>query len=576
MSFANFSWPWVLAGLGLLAAGLYALQILRIRYREVTVVSTLLWRKAMQEAPVRKLREHFKHPWAYALVLAICSLIWLALAEPQIKQTDDGRFHVLILDGSAAMAAGDRYEDAVQALKDQVRSLPPERRQVLWSGAQVRSLLNPGEDDLLLDRRLKSLKPEAAPAGAEKLIGDLSATRHGRESTEVLLFGAAPVSKTVIASLPKDFSVKRAKAIEPLKHNSGITALGFADAQSGHWDKVDVYLQAQATGNEAVKAQDLSIDLDGKPVTVALQPIPGGEGGGWLLQELPAQGGLLTVRLSGKDDLELDNSASLRLPNKPFINVQLSPQLDAQLRAVLLADPAIRVTDTDAMLVIRNGGESIGGNLPALEFVGANSQPQAFLLTYPKNVDAEGGFTEAVNAIGLKQIDAMALADAARRPIEVSMKAGEQWKVSLWQELLGEDFNFTRSRSFPLFIASSVRWLAGIQPGYPYAAAGEPLSGDSIDSVHVVDDKGRPIDALGVKFTPEQAGPLALASRARPLAVSLLDPVTTEGGADSSLEVASSLASDGVSSSHWVTALILLALLLLAAEWYWYRKGRMP
>ncbi len=576
MNFANFSWPWVLGGLGVLAAGLFALQILRIRYREVTVVSTLLWRRAMQEAPVRKFWERFKHPWAYLLILAICATLWLALAEPQPERDSDGSFHVLVLDGSAGMAAGERYAQAIEALKDQVGALPPGQRQVLWSGAQVRTLLNPGEDELLLERRLEKLVPQAAPAGVERLIGELAMTRHGQQGTEVLIFGDAPVRQAVIDSLPQGISVRRAQAIQALERNTGITALGVADAQSGIWDRVDVFLQVQTSDGAAVDAGALQIDLDGQPVGAPLRAAPG-ERNGWLLQDLPALGGLLTVRLGAEDELALDNVASIRLPAKPYIDVQLSPSLDSALRAVLEADPAVRLTDVSPQLVIRHEGESLGGTLPALEFVDAGRQAQAFLLTYPQDLQGENYFADAVEAIGLTQIDAMALADAAQRPIEVSMQSGDAWKLSLWQELLGEDFNFTRSRAFPLFIANSVRWLAGIPAAYPYVAAGQPLMADAAErTVQVVDDEGRAIDPLGVAFVPEQAGTLPLAAGARPLSVSLLDPLTTTTAAEPTLEVPAGAVGGGASSNHVLTVLLLLALLLLSAEWYGYRKGRMP
>jgi Aerotolerance regulator N-terminal len=576
MTFVNFSWPWVLGGLAVLAAGLYVLQILRIRYREVTVVSTLLWRKAVGESPVRKFREHFKHPWAYATSFAICALFWLALAQPTRQYAGDSSFHVLILDGSAGMAAGDRYEKAVAALKDRVRALPEDRRQVLWSGAQVASLLIPGEDALLLDRRLRDLKPEAAPASMERLLGDLSVIhRDDINTTEVTIFGAAPVHQALLNSMPRGFSVKRASAVEQMAHNAGITALGVSDAQSGKWDKVDVFLQAQSNDNTVIGPNNLQIDVDGKPITATLQAQ--GESQGWVIEDVDAQGGLMTVKLLGEADaLALDNSASIRLPNKPFINVQLSATLEGSLEAVLQADPAVRLTHTNAQLVIRNAGENLGGTLPALEFVAASEQSPAFLLTFPGNL-GEARFTEAVDSIGLGQIDAMALADTAQWPIEVSMKQGRQWRLSLWHELLTDDFNFTRSRAFPLFLAHAVRWLAGVPTAYPYAAAGKPLTGDAIDSnVHVIDAKGRSIDPLGVAFVPERAGALTLDTGARSLSVSLLDPATTVGGDESTLQVAAGDSGDRAGANVWVTALLLLGLLLLVAEWCWHRQGRMP
>ncbi|MEJ1962754.1 MAG: BatA and WFA domain-containing protein [Gammaproteobacteria bacterium] len=573
MKFAGFPLPWVLAGLVALAVGLYVLQILRTRYRRVIVVSTFLWRQAMQEAPVRKFRERFAHPWAYLLILSICTLIWLALAQPQPVRAGDGSFNVLVLDGSAGMAAGNRFESAVEALRERVAALPEDRRQVLWSGADVRTLLNPGENAVLLERRLRDLEPAPAPSRIETLLGELAMTHHGGAATEVTLFGDAPLGRASAPSFPKGFSVRRAKAAVPMAHNAGITALGVTGAQSGRWDAVDVYLQALSNDAAAVDANALQIDLDGKPVASALRK----QADGWLLRNVPARGGVLTVRLAKRDALALDDTASIRLPDKPFIRVLLSPALDDVLRSVLTADPAVRLVDADANLVIRQAGEEIGGALPALEFVAASRQPQAFLLTYPATLESDARFAEAVDAIGLRQIDATALADAARRPIEVAMREGPQWKLSLWQELLGEDFNFTRSRAFPLFVANAVRWLAGTQAAYPFAAAGRPLSSDAIGNPpHVVDAARRAIDPPGVPFVAEQAGNLELDGRAGPLAVSLLDPLTTVGGDSAAIEVREEISGAGPSADHWITALLVLALLLLAAEWYGYRRGRLP
>lgn len=586
MRFAGFSVPWIIGGFAALAVGLYVLQILRIRYRKVIVVSTVLWRQAMHEAPVRKFRERFAHPWAYLLILTICSLMWLALAEPQPVRAADGSFHVLILDGSAGMAAGHRFETAVEALNSSVSALPEDRRQVVWSGAEARTLLNPGENVALLERRLRGLKPDAAPSRLETLLRELSMTYHGRTTTEVTLFGYAPLSGALLDSLPKNFNVVRAKAVVPMTHNVGMTALGVTDAQSGQWDAVDVYLRAQSSDAATVEASALQIDIDGKSVTSALRK----QADGWLLQNVPAHGGLLTIRLMQPDALALDNTANIRLPNKPFIRVWLSPTLEGVLKAMLQADPAVTLTDTDASLVIRQAGDGIGGALPALEFVAANRQPQAFLLTYPDTLEGEERFAATVDAIGLRQINATALADAAQRPIEVSMRAGPQWKLSLWHELLSEDFNFTRSRAFPLFVANAVRWLAGTSTAYPFAAAGHPLTIDlaaanaghplSSDSaagtVHVVDAAHRVIDPVGVPYVAERAGVLELEAGASPLAVSLLDPLTTQGGDSATLGVRTYVAGSGASASHWITALLLLALLLLAGEWYGYRKGRLP
>jgi len=577
MTFANFTWPWILGGIALLAAGLYALQFLRVRYRDVTVVSTMLWQQVLQQAPVRTFRRRFEHPWAYLLILTICALLWTALAGPTVSPRADDRFHVLILDGSARMSAQgataqgvnqSRYATAVEELTQRVRKLPAERRQVLWSGASARTLLMPGEDVALLAKRLQGLAPEAAPSQMESLLSQIAAERSsvaGRESgaaTDVTIFGDAAVSAEVLSSLPKTFTVRRAHAVEPVGRNVGITALGLSESR---WGKVTVYLEALSSDATPVAASEFSLDLDGQPVPTNRLTA---SGAGWLIRDLPAQGALFSVKLKAHDALPLDDSASIRLPARPVLRVQLSASLDNSLRTLLQADPAVLLTDADPMVVVRRAGESLGGAVPALEFISAKNQSAAFQLTYPNTVDDEADLISAVNGIGLNQIDAMALADAAQKPIEVAFVEGRQWRISVWQELLTDEFDFTRSRAFPLLVAQSVRWLAGVAPGYPYVRAGRELVTDSAE--------GTPAMWLGAPYVPMKAGELAWHTNGKPLAVSLLDSATTRAGRDDSLEVSTELAERGTSSNLLITSLLLLALLALAGEWYGHLQGRVP
>ncbi len=588
MTFANLSALGVAAGLAGLAAALFVLQQLRTRYRDQTVVTTLFWKQVVHEAPVRKLRDRFRHPLAYALVLAICSLLWLAVAEPQLGRRPDQTFHILVLDGSAGMAAGDRFATAVDALERQVARLPSDRRQVIWSGADIRPLLSPGEHALLLRARLARLAPQAAPASLERLLRQLSATSADGGSnapTSVLVFGDAPVRTQVLDQVPASMTVKRATASAPLAGNSGITALGVSDAASGAWDKVDVFVQVQGTGDRRAAPVVTAANTPSVQIEVNGQAVPGNAiarvGQGYVVADVPAAGGLLTVRVvedrSDADSLPLDNVASVRLPTKPILNVQLSASLQAVLRPLLAADAGVTLVTGQADVVIRRKGESVGGTAPALEFVPAAAQSQAFLLTHPDSLDSSAVFTNAVADIGLQQIDAMSLARSSGRPIEVSIASGNEWRFSVWEELLAEEFDFTRSRAFPLFVANAVRWLADTESWHPYVAAGRPLIASSAGrGPEILNAGGRVLDPVGVRFVPVAAGDLKVNGRAAPLSVSLLDADVTTGARDESLEMATLAPVDLTPATGLVTALLILALLLLAAEWYFFQMGRMP
>jgi hypothetical protein len=133
---------------------------------------------------------------------------------------------------------------------------------------------------------------------------------------------------------------------------------------------VDVFVDVQATADRKVDPAGVAIDLDGKAVTGAIaQAGSSGRPGSFVLQDLPASGGLLTVRLTGADSLLLDNAASVRLPDKPLVKVLLSPSLAGAIGPVLDADRGITATRDGPHVVIRRAGETVGGTLPALEFV---------------------------------------------------------------------------------------------------------------------------------------------------------------------------------------------------------------
>ena len=143
MSFLNLPIAAVIAGLGGLATLLFYLQRLRVRHREVEVATTLFWHEATRHAQARVFRKQFRHPAAYLLILSIASLIWLALAEPHFSPRDNVET-IVLLDGSAGMARTDRFDRAVDAMRDAVARVDPARRTVILCAGFGQTLLHPG------------------------------------------------------------------------------------------------------------------------------------------------------------------------------------------------------------------------------------------------------------------------------------------------------------------------------------------------------------------------------------------------------------------------------------------------
>lgn len=566
MSFANLPLSGVLAGIAGIAALLFLLQLLRIRHVEVAVPTTLFWREAAREAPVRILRGVFRHPLAYLLVLAICTLLWLAFAGPEAHDDRTSAYRVLFLDGSAHTAAGDDFEQAVDKLKADLAGFPDGRREVIWGGARNIKLLKAGEDRLLLDRRLASLAPEAAPSALNEQLRLLSLPGVAPESLEFVVYGRAPAEFAVIERLPTGTRLSRAIDYPDGESNHGIAALGVNPAASGRWDRLDLLIRVAGTPDAAAGA-DMTVEVAGVPLSDdRLERLGDGV---VVVRDLAADGREVEVRLEAGDELALDNVARLTLPTRRVVRVALTDDLDPAIRHAIEADPGLAITDEDASVAIRARGTAAFGDLPALEFAPAAEQATAFEIGYTGNDSAEMALRASVAALGLDQIDAAGLAAEAQRPVGVQLRQADLPGISVWEELLAH-YNFTGSRSFPLFVSRALRWLAGEPAWHPYLAAGRPLPTATVWSLAAEADPS--LDALGADYVLGAAG--TVSSDRGDEAVALSSDTVTERHPGTPL-VASQAGGD-FGGTGIVTWLILTVLLLLGAEWYLYQRGLMP
>lgn len=566
MSFANLPLLGVVAGIAGIAALLFLLQLLRIRHVEVAVPTTLFWRAAAREAPVRVLRGVFRHPLAYLLVLAICTLIWLAFAGPEAHDDRTSAYRVLFLDGSAHTAAGDDFERAVDRLKSDLAGMPEGNREVVWGGARNLKLLKAGEDRLLLDHRLAGLAPEATPSALNAQLRLLSMPGVAPESLEFVVYGRASADAAILETLPAGIRVSRAIDYPASRPNRGVAALGVNPAASGHWDRLDLLIRIGSTP-DAVPADGISVRMNGQPL--------GDDRLEWLaddtvtVRDLPADGSSVAVQLETGGELTLDDMARLTLPIRRVVRVALAGDLDQAVRHAIEADPGLEVVAENPSIVIRQRGVEAFDDLPALQFAPAADQETAFEIAYTGDDSAELALRSSIAALGLDQIDAAGLAAEAQRPVGVQLHHAGLPAISVWDALLAH-YNFTGSRSFPLFVSRAARWLAGEPAWHPYLAAGKPLPSTTVWSLATAPDPS--LDALGADYILGAAG--TVETNGAEAAIALLSDAVTGGNAGTPL--AMSQAGGGIADTGIVTWLILAALLLLGIEWYLYQRGLMP
>lgn len=552
MTLGGFGLPLFAAGLAALAAALFALQRLRVRHREVRVPTVIFWREAVEESRARVLVRRFRHPWAYALILAAASLLWLAAAGPRAGG-DPAVERLLLLDGSAAMRAPGRFTAAADALRARAAASPRARTRVVLAAGRPLTLLAPDEELALLGRRLEGLAVEACPSTLADAIAAAAAALAPDARLEAEVFGDGALDPGRVAALGARVSVRRATpppeggAAEPI-----LAAFGVSEAASGAWDRVDLYARSSA-------GPAPSLELDGAPLPVE----PAAEDLAVVARDVPARGGSVRARLDGRA------AAERVLPDRTPIRVALAPGAPPALAAALAADSGVALVAEEPEIAIRAAGSGFRPGLPALEWTLAASGGAAFTVRGPA-ADAGDELRRSFDRLGLREVDAVGLAEQAGRPIELRFLVDDAGRsIQLWSALLGDDFDFTRSRSFPLFLGAAVRWLAGEPELAAEHAAGRDAAGLEAP---LRDADGAALDGAGANFRLPRAGDWTDA-RGTLVSAALLDPALADLAAAGTFRGEAGAASAGFDPLPWIAA---LALALLVGEWILFRRGRIP
>ena len=286
--------------------------------------------------------------------------------------------------------------------------------------------------------------------------------------------------------------------------------------------------------------------------------------------DLPAKGQLLRAALPSGDALALDDVAAFALPDRTPVPVAVGPGVPTVVRQAVASDPGLVIRDDGARVAVRLVGADFGDGLPALELSDPSGADDAFLVFHDEDQDPSAVLDELYTGLGLQEIDAMAAAAALGRSVTMGAKPAPQRRLWVWRQLLADDYDFVRSRSFPLFMGLGVRWLARVEETPSRVAVGEPVTvGDA--EVVAGEVRGR---SFGAAFSPRAAVRHALGDGAA-VHASLLDPLAT--GAAPTGAIAVPQAPEGAAGGvDLVTILLMVALALLCVEWGLYRTSRIP
>lgn len=532
MNFSQFTPTAVWTGLAAIAVGLYLLQRLRVRFQQVDIVTTLFWRQAQEENRTRVLTQRFRHPWIYLFLLAIAALLWFAAAGIN-WQREGERDYLLVLDGSLAMTEDALWQQAVESVQQDAADLPISQRQVWLAQSPPLLLLQKGEHERLLGERLNLQQAKNQSSQLASLLHRHAANPQRRTPTQVRLYGQSRLSEEDSQLLPTDFELVYRNPLLHLAENRGILTASWHESKSGQWDRVD--FAATVLG----EIEPWQLQLNQKAWQTAPQLLSNDDGSTTLcFRDLPADGGNLLLTLPGDDGLAADNQYSCTLPSRQVINVAISEDLASSLSGVIEADPALNQVSAGEADVLISSDTNASSALPQLLFTTAASS-HAIHVQSASFANAEQLLNQAVPALGVAQIDGLALAESLQREVSLGATASGTPQIQLWRALLNPEHGFVHSQSFPQFLSRSVRWLH------------QPKAMSSADQVST--------NGLSGQTAASQLDAAATLRLAQPVAsAEVPDPLTE--------------------SRRWPMwrLLILLVIALLFLEWAWFQQGRLP
>jgi hypothetical protein len=396
LTFLNLWALWIAAAA---VPALLILYFLKLRRREQTVPSTLLWKRAVQDLQVNAPFQRLRRNLLLLLQLLILALAILALARPIVETTvsDEDRV-VLLIDRSASMntleADGQtRLERAKEQAVRLVKTLNQRSRSwrsfLSLEGAEARtqvmviafsnaaSIISPFTTNTgRLEDLIRRIRPTDAPTDIREALALAEAyMAPPTMTTDRTPVSAETPSKIVLISdggVPDlDDLVLQSGSLEFLlsgetRDNVGITALR-TQRNYEEPEIVDVFLRVQNFNPEPVNT-DVRLYVDGALVTgkaVALGPRvldrPNPEGpppvetgtqdaaGGSepalpnpvsLSFELPLnRGAVIEARLRRDDTLPVDNTASAVIPPPRKLRVLVVSQGNRLLDSVLAGLP---------------------------------------------------------------------------------------------------------------------------------------------------------------------------------------------------------------------------------------------
>jgi hypothetical protein len=537
VNFGLFSLPTALAGVFALAALLWIAQRLRVRHREVEVLSTMFWQAALEETRARVFVRRFRHWPAWVLLVVIASLLWLLAGRPRTTSRDGVR-HIVLVDWSVDDAR-QRADDLDLAI-DLAATLPVTDREIVAVSTELETLLHAGEP-LELARLRSQAATAIAPDDLDWALAALASRASSTTRIAIHLVGDGRVDRRRWRELER--SVDSAESLQldrvtrdrlSLPARPRLVTLGAADSARGDWRTVDVWLRFTTADDQPLDPQRIAMSQGGEKLN---QPLVVRGDGTFELLDMPADGSEI--------DLTLDGAAvgALTLPSRRTIRVRMDADTPASLRQLIALDPACEVVESQADVRV--------GSAAVANFRLSTIDEPAFLIQSDAD-DPQAALRQLVDELALRQVDATSIAEQSGQVVDVQVAAGSKRTLAVWQSLFSPAFDFQESRACPVFVSRSIRWLAQQPPLVEWAELGERLPAAAPPFDRANGQLAATLDGRSFRTTRLAAKPAAeaqLAAHDTVASFTLFNPASWLG---------------------------LLVVGLLIGEWILFQRGRLP
>ncbi len=460
------------------------LYFLRLRRKDRRVPSTLLWQPSTADlqanTPFQRLRK------SLVLFLQILLLVVLALlvARPFLRvRALSGESVVIVIDASASMQATDVRPDRIGAAKDAAGKIVADLSKgdeacVIEAGRRTRVRAG-----FTTNRRaLAGAIAKVAATDTETALRDglalaVSVAKKRPEAQIVLISDGAfpPLDDVVLGG-------QRVRFVQVGRNgfNAGITAM---DARRDYSTRGAVQLFVQIT-SFADRPTSFVLEMYHDDSLVDARPVelPAGGTRGEVFADLPYEAGVVRARIDLKDDLAADNAAYAYLVPRGELAVLLVGEESLFLQRALETDPRARVSrvaiadyrpETPAQVRVFNGwapdklpdGGSLlidtsAGNGPA-EVTGSAPTPTVVRWDDRHPVMRYVSFDQVAVAEALTvspRAWGQVLVEGDTTPLVVAGQKGTVRAVFVGFQL--ERSNLPLRAAFPILIQNCLEWLA--------------------------------------------------------------------------------------------------------------------